>query len=121
MADQKHTYAYRAINDEGVTLTGDIEAESAEQARQALLGRGLMPTEVTRRDGPLKSKRFQKFFQKPVTYKQIILFSKQFRTLFNAGVSIAAFGHPPDADGKPHAQSRHGGHRAAGKHGRYAV
>ena len=47
-----------------------------------------MPTEVTRRDGPLKSKRFQKFFQKPVTYKQIILFSKQFRTLFNAGVSI---------------------------------
>ena len=67
MADQKHTYAYRAINDEGVTLTGDIEAESAEQARQALLGRGLMPTEVTRRDGPLKSKRFQKFFQKPVT------------------------------------------------------
>ena len=88
MADQKHTYAYRAINDEGVTLTGDIEAESAEQARQALLGRGLMPTEVTRRDGPLKSKRFQKFFQKPVTYKQIILFSKQFRTLFNAGVSI---------------------------------
>ena len=88
MADQKHTYAYRAINDEGVTLTGDIEAESAEQARQALLGRGLMPTEVTRRDGPLKSKRFQKFFQKPVTYKEIILFSKQFRTLFNAGVSI---------------------------------
>ena len=71
-----------------MTLTGDIEAESAEQARQALLGRGLMPTEVTRRDGPLKSKRFQKFFQKPVTYKQIILFSKQFRTLFNAGVSI---------------------------------
>ena len=91
MADQKHTYAYRAINDEGVTLTGDIEAESAEQARQALLGRGLMPTEVTRRDGPLKSKRFQKFFQKPVTYKQIILFSKQFRTLFNAGVSIISF------------------------------
>ena len=82
MADQKHTYAYRAINDEGVTLTGDIEAESAEQARQALLGRGLMPTEVTRRDGPLKSKRFQKFFQKPVTYKQIILFSKQFRTFW---------------------------------------
>ena len=40
MADQKHTYVYRAINDEGVTLTGDIEAESAEQARQALLGRG---------------------------------------------------------------------------------
>ena len=52
MADQKHTYAYRAINDEGVTLTGDIEAESAEQARQALLGRGLMPTEVTRREAP---------------------------------------------------------------------
>ena len=52
MADQKHTYAYRAINDEGVTLTGDIEAKSAEQARQALLGRGLKPTDDTPRDGP---------------------------------------------------------------------
>ena len=88
MADQNHTYAYRAINDEGVTLTGDVEAESAEQARQTLLGRGLMPTGVTRQDGPLKGKRLKRLFQKPVTCKQIILFSKQFRTLFNAGVPI---------------------------------
>ena len=88
MADLKHTYAYRAINDEGVTLTGDVEAESAEQARQTLLGRGLMPTGVTRQDGPLKGKRLKRLFQKPVTCKQIILFSKQFRTLFNAGVPI---------------------------------
>ena len=80
MADQKHTYAYRAINDEGVTLTGDIEAESAEQARQALLGRGLMPTEVTRRDGPLKSKRFQKFFQKPVSYTHLDVYKRQLQS-----------------------------------------
>ena len=71
-----------------MTLTGDIEAESAEQARQTLLGRGLMPTGVTRQDGPLKGKRLKRLFQKPVTCKQIILFSKQFRTLFNAGVPI---------------------------------
>ncbi len=38
MADQKHTYPYRAINDEGVTLTGDIEAESAEQRYNAIYG-----------------------------------------------------------------------------------
>lgn len=75
------------VQDEGVTLTGDIEAEARNQARQAWLPRPHADRGY-RRDGPLKSKRFQKFFQKPVTYKQIILFSKQFRTLFNAGVSI---------------------------------
>ena len=88
MAEQKHIYAYKAINDEGVTLTGDVEAESTEQASQTLLARGLMPTSITRQDSRFSGKRFQKFFQKPVTYKQIILFSKQFRTLFNAGVPI---------------------------------
>lgn len=88
MADPKHTYVYRAINDEGVSLSGDIEADSPEQARQILLGRGLMPTEMTRQSGGLSNARFKKFLQKPVTYKQIILFSKQFRTLFNAGVPI---------------------------------
>ena len=80
MAEQKHIYAYKAINDEGVTLTGDVEAESSEQASQTLLARGLMPTSITRQDSRFSGKRFQKFFQKPVTYKQIILFSKQFRT-----------------------------------------
>lgn len=88
MADPKHTYTYRAINDEGVSLAGDIEADSPEQARQILLGRGLMPTEMTRQRSGLSNARFKKLFQKPVTYKQIILFSKQFRTLFNAGVPI---------------------------------
>ena len=50
MAEQKHIYAYKAINDEGVTLTGDVEAESSEQASQTLLARGLMPTSITRQD-----------------------------------------------------------------------
>ena len=68
-----------------------------------------MPTGGYPWDGPLKSKRFQKFFQKMPT-KQIILFSKQFRTLFNAGVSITQLlGILQTPDGKPHAQSRHGG------------
>lgn len=88
MADQKYAYAYRAINDAGVALTGDIEAETLEQARQTLLGRGLMPTDISKKDHGITKKRFQKLFQKPVTFKQIILFSKQFRTLFNAGVPI---------------------------------
>ncbi len=88
MADPKYSYTYRAINDAGVALTGDIEAETLEQARQTLLGRGLMPTEITKKDHGITSKRFQKLLQKPVTFKQIILFSKQFRTLFNAGVPI---------------------------------
>ena len=88
MPDLKHSYTYRAINDEGVSLTGEIEAESPEQARQLLLARGLMPTSLAKQDMAISGRSFRKFFQKPVTYKQVILFSKQFRTLFNAGVSI---------------------------------
>ncbi|MEI3477894.1 MAG: hypothetical protein V8Q84_00915 [Bilophila sp.] len=43
MADPKHTYVYRAINDEGVSLSGDIEADSPEQARQIPWAGGSCP------------------------------------------------------------------------------
>lgn len=101
MADQKHTYVYRAINDEGVTLTGDIEAESAEQARQALLGRGLMPSRGYPSGRPLEEQTLPKILpeaghlQTDHPVQQTVPHVVQRRRLHHA-----AFGHPPDADGK---------------------
>ena len=84
---EKNIFQYSAINDEGVKLSGEVEADTPEQARQTLLGRGLMPLEIRLQSGQTE-RRLKKLLQKPVTHKEIILFSKQFRTLFNAGVPI---------------------------------
>ncbi|MEG2139303.1 MAG: type II secretion system F family protein [Bilophila sp.] len=79
------SYTYRAINDEGVVLIGHIDAPDPAQARQMLLTRGLMVTHVSKKGQSLSLRRF---FAPRVTHKNLILFSKQFRTLYNAGISM---------------------------------
>lgn len=79
-------YSYRAINDEGIVLTGSIEAPNGDQARRLLLERGLMATHLSEKQ---KNRTFSgRLFAPPVRHKHIILFSKQFRTLYKAGVPM---------------------------------
>lgn len=79
-------YSYRAINDEGGVLTGSIEAPDEHQARRLLLDRGLMATHLSEKQ---KSGHLLKRLLAPsVKHKHVILFSKQFRTLYKAGVPM---------------------------------
>ena len=84
------TFAYQAINEEGKTLKGMIEAESADTAADLLSGRGLLPSRINerrhrpeRRPYPVIERLFSH-----IPTADIILFTKQFSTLFRAGVPM---------------------------------
>jgi type IV pilus assembly protein PilC len=85
-------YSYEAINEIGASISGVIEADTLDAARTLLLNRGYIPSRVTgasERGAILGvswaslEKRFS-----GVSMQELILFTKQFRTMFLAGVPI---------------------------------
>jgi type IV pilus assembly protein PilC len=84
------TYAYQAINEKGETLKGVVEAESADAASELLSGRGFLPSRIQerprgwrRRSSPVVQRWFTH-----IPTADLILFTKQFSTLFRAGVPM---------------------------------
>ena len=83
-------FTYKAINETGSTISGTIEADSAEKAGVLLSGKGLIPSNITeakKGSGGSGSMSFKERTTK-VKIPDLILFTKQFRTLLRAGVSI---------------------------------
>ena len=85
-------FAYEAINETGTTVEGVIEAESLDAARTILLSRGYIPSRVAGASerGALLGMSWESLQQRfsGVTMQELILFTKQFRTMFLAGVPI---------------------------------
>lgn len=81
-------FAYTAVNAAGITVRGVIEAESQDLAADALSGRGLVPLDMREQTdargvvGRLNERLAV------VSIKDLIIFTKQFRTMFVAGVSL---------------------------------
>jgi type IV pilus assembly protein PilC len=84
------SFSYEVINESGRTITGVMEAENADQARQKLLALGYIPVSVKAGGGAGGEGWWEEFQLKltSVTIKDIILFTKQFRTMVLAGLSI---------------------------------
>jgi type IV pilus assembly protein PilC len=84
------TFAYQAINEKGETLKGNIEAESADAAADLLAGRGVLPSRIQERSRGRQGRSFpalERWFSHIPT-ADLILFTKQFSTLFRAGVPM---------------------------------
>ncbi len=84
------TFTYRAINEGGVTVSGTMEAESAEAATSTLVGRGLIPSKVASQKGTPAISSITSFLDRfqSVKAQELILFTKQFRTMIRAGVPM---------------------------------
>ncbi|WP_319409862.1 type II secretion system F family protein [uncultured Desulfosarcina sp.] len=83
-------YYYQAITENGSPVSGAIDADSAEGATSALVSRGYIPQKITD-----ASKSGIGFFLTelqekltPVKLPELILFTKQLRTLIRAGVPM---------------------------------
>ncbi|MGD9274941.1 MAG: type II secretion system F family protein, partial [Desulfobacterales bacterium] len=82
-------YTYKVITETGNTGSGIIEADSPDSANNKLTAMGYIPTRV-REIGAgagfdLKALQDQ---LSPIRTSDIILFTKQFRTMIRAGVSM---------------------------------
>jgi len=85
------SFSYQVLNDAGRTISGTLEAESADQAHQKLMALGYIPISVTGGKAKGGFERWIEDFQTnttSVTLKDLILFTKQFRTMVQAGLSI---------------------------------
>ncbi len=82
-------YSYQAINDLGNVVKGVIEAGSGQAAEEAISSGGLIPVRVVPEKGEKDpfGGRLQRIAGKAKT-RDLILFSKQFRSMFSAGVSL---------------------------------
>lgn len=83
-------FKYQAISEGGSSVSGVIEASSEEVARELLVARGMIPSKVQSDTG--SSGIMQAIDSKLASVKtpELILFTKQFRTLFDAGISIVS-------------------------------
>jgi type IV pilus assembly protein PilC len=81
-------FTYKAITDVGSPVSGTIEAENRDAANALLYQKGYIPSKVVPEKG---SSEFLEKLQTRLTKikpQELILFTKQFRTMFKAGVSI---------------------------------
>ena len=84
-------YSYLAINESGGNVTGTIEADSSEIAENILLSQGLIPSKVTAARAAGGGGSFLAKLQESlnrVKIGELILFTKQFRSMMQAGVPI---------------------------------
>jgi type II secretory pathway component PulF len=83
-------YRYKAIDDIGKTLSGTLEAESVQNANTILVSRGLIPSQVKEETFNERDTLWTRINAIIGTIKtrDLILFTKQFRSMLNAGVPI---------------------------------
>ena len=83
-------YQFQAYNTNGRLISGELEAGSEAAANSSLLCKGFIPYEIKRN----RSFSFRTAWEtlkgrwNPVRTRDLILFTKQFRTLFRAGVPM---------------------------------
>ncbi len=82
-------FSYRAFDEKGNEITGQIEAESAADAREKLIEKGKFPFSIS--DASLASRKeksslFSRIFPRK---KDITLLTRQLATLVSAGVPLA--------------------------------
>lgn len=81
------TFSYTGRDANGVSVTGSIESLSREAAQTLMLSQGIIPGEVKEAKASGPGLPFFTFGGK-VTVPELLLFTKQLRTMINAGISI---------------------------------
>jgi type IV pilus assembly protein PilC len=85
-------FHYATLNDNGNKVEGDVEATSIDNAIAILQTKGItklleLGEKVDKENNVIKAIKHSKFFKEQIKSKDIVLFSRQVATLFEAGVS----------------------------------
>ncbi len=91
------SYAYTAINSEGLELAGEVQAPTLEAAREQLRVRGLLaelleelPDSLRGASAGAEADAPAKSFMKKVKPRALQVFSRQFATMIDAGLNVVA-------------------------------
>jgi type II secretory pathway component PulF len=81
-------YYYQAFSKDGKKITGYIDAGSEVSVKEQLQRKGIFPTQIERSLGGKKKSWYARFFEKGVSVKEVILFTKQLAVLLKSGVPL---------------------------------
>jgi type IV pilus assembly protein PilC len=79
-------YEWKGKNPKGRKVKGELEAETVEQVKQKLQRRKIIPTRV--KEKPKDLFENIKFLQPKVKERDVIIFSRQFSTMIDAGLPL---------------------------------
>jgi type IV pilus assembly protein PilC len=82
------SFAYSAINAEGAELSGEIQASDLADAREALRGNGLLAEWIRELTSSDDAQSGSVLGRKKVKPKSLQIFSRQFATMIEAGLSV---------------------------------
>jgi type II secretory pathway component PulF len=84
------SYSYQAINESGKNVAGTLEADSVDVANSIILSRGLIPAKISQIQVTTGDDWWTKIksFSGTVKVSDLIIFTKQFRSMLGAGVPI---------------------------------
>src|SRR5215470_15066625 len=84
------SFAYSAINAQGIELKGEIQATDLTAARDALRGNGLLAQRIEEITSSVAKSggSFLGIKTKSVKIKSLQIFSRQFATMIEAGLSV---------------------------------
>ncbi len=81
-------YFYRALAKEGKKVSGYLDAANAPAVREQLTRMGLYPTSIEQATGQAQAPWYKRLFQKKVSLKDKIFFTKQLAVLLRAGIPL---------------------------------
>ena len=81
-------YAYSAINSQGLELKGEVHAADLSSAREQLRVRGLLAQQID--ELPASGEESVRTVFKKIKPKSIQIFSRQFATMIEAGLSVVS-------------------------------
>ncbi len=81
-------FAYSAINAQGAETSGEVHAADLSAARDALFNGGLLAERIAEIKAQAPTKTKAGFFDKKVAPKSLQVFSRQFATMIEAGLSV---------------------------------
>ena len=81
-------FSYKAISESGSIVSGVIDADSIDRARELLVAKGLIPSDVTSGAGTSNLWVRLRGGSGKIPVPDLILFTKQFRSMFHAGIPI---------------------------------
>ncbi|MBN2439084.1 MAG: type II secretion system F family protein, partial [Deltaproteobacteria bacterium] len=84
------SFSYTAFNAAGATVSGVVEADSPQMAADILFTKGYVPSTVTEQKVASESgwqAKLRKIMNR-VPAKDLIIFTKQFRSMLRAGVPL---------------------------------
>jgi len=81
-------YVYQALNRDGKGIKGQLDASSEQSVKEQLVRQGLYPIHIELSKEEKGVFTWRQFFERPVTPKEKILFTKQLTVLLKSGVPL---------------------------------